>query len=245
MTSRNKGSTLITGATSDIGSKFAIHRSYLDESLIIHGRSIEKLKALRSVLDPECEVIVWCQDFADLTHVFEGLRLLLESHSVFISRFVHCAGALSILPFRRFDLALTSEIFNINTLSAIEVLRVLSCKPFRLRLQSIVLLSALFAKFGDKGNAIYAASKGALNSLVKSLAVEHPNWRINSLLLGAIRTSMTDHLYKSVRGPATFDRYILGTGTPEDVIPTLDFLLSGSLWMTGQEISLDGGASIN
>ena len=105
-------------------------------------------------------------------------------------------------------------------------------------------LDDYFSKFGDKGNAVYSSSKGALNSLVKGLAVEFPKTRFNSLILGAVRTRMTEHLFEAGSDPSRFARYILGTGQPSAVADAVDFLLKEDLWMTGQEVFLDGSASV-
>jgi len=55
---------------------------------------------------------------------------------------------------------------------------------------------------------------------------------------------MTEHLFESDFDAKRFDRYILGTGSPDQVADAVDFLLKETLWMTGQEIFLDGGASV-
>jgi 3-oxoacyl-[acyl-carrier protein] reductase len=137
------------------------------------------------------------------------------------------------------------SIFNVNVFSIIEIMRVLASKSKREHLKSVVLLSAYFSKFGDKGNVVYSSSKGALNSMVKGLAVEFPQSRFNSLILGAVRTRMTEHLFQEASDPTRFARYILGTGQPSVVADAVDFLLKDDLWMTGQEVFLDGGASIS
>ena len=149
------------------------------------------------------------------------------------------------MPLRLFELQDTMSIFNVNVFSIIEIMRALASKSKREHLRSVVLLSAYFSKFGDKGNVVYSSSKGALNSMVKGLAVEFPQSRFNSLILGAVRTRMTEHLFQEESDPTRFARYILGTGQPSVVADAVDFLLKDDLWMTGQEVFLDGGASIS
>jgi NAD(P)-dependent dehydrogenase (short-subunit alcohol dehydrogenase family) len=55
---------------------------------------------------------------------------------------------------------------------------------------------------------------------------------------------MTENLFSEGGDSQRFARYLLGTGCPNDVADAIDFLLKDGLWMTGQEIFLDGGASI-
>jgi 3-oxoacyl-[acyl-carrier protein] reductase len=237
--------TLITGATSSLGAEIARRRASTD-SLLLHGRNLDELTALANELAKETEVKIWCRDFIDPTGLHADLLKLLGDEAIQIRRVVHAAGCIKILPFRRFELEETIKIFNVNVLSIIEILRVLTRSAYRPHLHSVVFLSAFFSKFGDKGNAIYSSSKGALNSLIKGLAVEFSHIRFNALLLGAVRTKMTEHLFSNANGNDNnrFSRYLLGTGKPDDVANAVDFLLSDDLWMTGQEISFDGGASV-
>jgi len=240
----NKASyTLITGATSTIGAEVARRRSSTDR-LLLHGRDIWALDALAAELAAVTEVRTWCRDLASPEGLHAEFLQLLESGDIHVERVVHAAGHLKILPLRSFELVDTMAIFNVNVFSIIEILRVLARKPHREFLRSVVFLSALFSKFGDKGNAVYSSSKGALNSLIKGLAVEFPQTRYNSLILGAVRTRMTEHLFSQGDDSQRFARYLLGTGRPNDVADAIDFLLKDGLWMTGQEIFLDGGASI-
>lgn len=237
------GYTLITGATSTIGAEVARRRSSTDR-LLLQGRDAKALETLASELRAFTEVRTWCRDLVRSEGLHEEFRLLLERDDICVERVVHAAGHLKILPFRSFSLTDTIDIFNVNVFSIVEMLRVLASKPYREHLHSVVLLSAYFSKFGDKGNAVYSSSKGALNSLVKGLAVEFPQTRYNALILGAVRTRMTEHLFSHGSDPHRFSRYLLGTGRPVDVAYAVDFLLKDDLWMTGQEIFLDGGASI-
>lgn len=234
--------TLITGATSSLGAEVARRRASTD-GLLLHGRNLDQLTALANELAKETEVKIWCRDFINPVGMHAELLKILEDEAIQVRRVVHAAGYIKILPLRLFELDETIKIFNVNVLSIIEILRVLTRGAYRPHLHSVVFLSAFFSKFGDKGNAIYSSSKGALNSLIKGLAVEFTHIRFNALLLGAVRTNMTEHLFINDDN-SRFSRYLLGTGQPYDVANAVDFLLSDDLWMTGQEIFFDGGASV-
>ncbi len=235
--------TLITGATSSIG-KAVARRCSKKENLLLHGRDAKALAEFASEIGNTNEIKIWCCDFEKLDGLHEEFLRMLDQEGIQVTKVVHAAGHLKILPFRSFKFHETINIFNINVFSIIEILRGLACKPHRDHLKSVVVISAFFSKFGDKGNAVYSSSKGALNSLIKGLAVEFPQTRFNSIILGAVRTKMTEHLFEMDSDAKRFDRYILGTGSPDQVADAVDFLLMDTLWMTGQEIFLDGGASI-
>jgi NAD(P)-dependent dehydrogenase (short-subunit alcohol dehydrogenase family) len=235
--------TLITGATSSLGRAVALSCAKRG-NLLLHGRDVDALNRFATEISGAHEIKVWCRDLGELEGLNEAFLAMLNREDIRITKVVHAAGHLKILPFRSFKFQDTMNIFSVNVFSIIEILRGLACKPHRDHLKSVVMISAYYSKFGDKGNAVYSSSKGALNSLIKGLAVEFPQTRFNSIILGAVRTKMTEHLFNSDADSKRFERYILGTGKPDQVADAVDFLLKDTLWMTGQEIFLDGGASI-
>ena len=99
---------------------------------------------------------------------------------------------------------------------------------------------------GQPWSAAYCASKGAVDALVRSLAVElAPAVRVNSVLPGIMLTEMSEHWVESPSYRAMRDRFPLGFGTPEDVVGVVEFLLSDSArWLNGQQITIDGGRTI-
>jgi NAD(P)-dependent dehydrogenase (short-subunit alcohol dehydrogenase family) len=96
--------------------------------------------------------------------------------------------------------------------------------------------------------SIYGSTKGALDSLMRCLAIElAPKVRVNSVLPGGVKTEMTASIYENKelidRMEAT---YPLGFGYPEDIYEAVNFLLSDkSRWITGQQFTVDGGRTIN
>ena len=83
---------------------------------------------------------------------------------------------------------------------------------------------------------------------MKSLAMElAPNIRVNSVLPGAVRTSLTEHIFEE---EALINRmketYPLDLGSTIDIYEAVKFLLSNeSRWITGQQIYVDGGRTVN
>jgi NAD(P)-dependent dehydrogenase (short-subunit alcohol dehydrogenase family) len=114
---------------------------------------------------------------------------------------------------------------------------------------SLVVTSSLSSLEGQARSPHYAASKGALNALVRGLAVELARHRIrvNAIIPGWIETPMTD----SVLSWETFERKVLPRvplrrwGRPEDFGPIAVLLASpASEYLTGQTVCIDGGYSI-
>ena len=236
---------LISGATSDIG--FAIAKDLaINYNLILHGRDFEMINKLKSEIENKKKILLWEYDLNNVEKLSADFTLFLETNLIAVESFIHVAATIKILPIKSFKLDYSNKIFNVNFFSAVEIIRSLLLKSNRENFNNIILISAYFSKFGNKGNSIYAATKGALDSLVKSLAVElAPKVRVNSILPGAIRTKMTNHLFEDKNHMTGYrNKYLLGEGSAKDISNMVLFLLSNnSSWITGQNIFVDGGAS--
>ena len=101
------------------------------------------------------------------------------------------------------------------------------------------------------GATSYSASKGAISSVIKVMALEMATKkiRVNSVCPGMVMTEMVDNLEAISSNQLKKDEkenYPLGYGTPEQVANAIVFLLSdASSWITGTNLVIDGGASIH
>ncbi len=236
--------TLVSASTSDIGE--AIVRKIIPQcNVILHGRDKEKLEIISSKFSSK-KILIWHFDLENVGEIKSNLNSFLSENQIVIDSFVHCAGAIKILPVKHFSLDNARQIFDINFFSALEIIKVLLLKRNEKALSNIVFISAMFSKYGNKGNSIYTASKGAIDSFVKSLAVElAPKIRINSVLPGGLNTKMTSHLFSDpVYMEKYKEKYLLGEGSAVDIASMVNFLLSEeSRWITGQNYMVDGGCS--
>ena len=248
ITSQNKDSLLITGASSGLGREIALRLS-VDHRLILGGRDEERLqRSLADCCSPD-KHLVWRHDLKDVDGIAEGLADFLAAHHVHVAGLVHCAAQLNVLPLRSLMPAMVRDSFQANVLSAMELVRTLTKKRInQQRLSSVVFISSIASRFGAKGFSAYSATKGALDALMKSLAVElAPEVRVNSVLPGALRTAMTESMFRDpqIAGRMAAD-YPLGIGLPSDVVDAVEFLLSDKArWITGQQFVVDGGRTTN
>jgi len=89
-------------------------------------------------------------------------------------------------------------------------------------------------------------SKAAVLGLTRQLAAElAPDVRVNSVAPAAIKTNFARALYEGREGELA-DKYPLKRlGLPEDVAGPVAFLLSdAAAWITGQNLVIDGGATL-
>jgi NAD(P)-dependent dehydrogenase (short-subunit alcohol dehydrogenase family) len=243
-----KSYIIITGSSQGIGRCMAIKLSNF-YNIILHGRNIEKLKETKSLCSKQNEQIIFICDLLETEKIENRLSDFIISMNIEIIHYVHCAGFMKMVPLKMVTLDIINATFNTNIHSAILFSKVLTQKRVNGgALKSIVFISSNISNFGAKAFSVYAASKGAIDSLMRCLAVElSPKVRINSVLPGAIETPMTKNIYED---KDTLDRiantYPLGLGKSEDIFEIVNFLISEKArWITGQQITVDGGRTIN
>jgi len=239
---------LITGASSGIGREISVQISQ-QYNLIIHGRDRQKLESVKQDCNHQSVVVIWQNDLNDVENIEISLKEFIKTNKISVSAFVHSAGYMKMLPLKATNLKILNETMNINLYSAILISKVLANKVVNgSDLSGIVFISSNISNFGSKAFSAYAASKSALDGFMRCLAVElAPNVRVNSVLPGGVRTAMTEAIYEN---PQVIERmksqYPLGLGETSDIANAVSFLLSDqSRWVTGQQITVDGGRTIN
>ena len=239
--------TLITGASSGIGRAVALRLSR-ERSLLLHGRDAARLEETRKLCEDPDRHALWPCDFEDPARISPSLVRLLDPYR-HIDAFVHCAGIAALLPARSVDHHAALATLNVNFLSAVETLNLLLKKKVNAQqLQAVVLISSIYSRTGARAHSAYCASKAALDGWMRALAVElAPAVRVNSVLPGAIATPMAAAAMEEPDVAEKLRRdYPLGPGDPGDIAAAVEFLLSPSArWITGQEIVVDGGRTVN
>lgn len=112
------------------------------------------------------------------------------------------------------------------------------------RYGKVVNVASIIGMIGNAGQTNYAASKGGLIALTKSLAKElaSRNINVNAVAPGFIETPMTAKLPKDYKKQMLENIPMGKFGSPEDVAKVCLFLASSeSDYMTGQVIVVDGG----
>lgn len=239
---------IVSGASSGIGRRISIGLSST-YNVILNGRNIERLLETKEKCSVNTEHLIFSRDLSNVIGLEEDLSSFINEHNIEILKFVHCAGFMKMVPLKTINIETINTTFATNLFSAALIIKVLTSRKFNNNaLSSVVLISSNISNFGAKAFSIYGASKAGLDGLMRSLAVElAPKVRINSVLPGAVKTEMTESIFEDNE---TVDRmsacYPLGLGNTNDIYEIVEFLLSEKAqWITGQQIIVDGGRSIN
>jgi len=167
-----------------------------------------------------------------------------------VNYFVHAAGIHLIKPVRIINEKDIDKVININLKSPMLISKyLLNDKIFKCP-SSVVLISSVVGVVGSSGHSIYSASKAGVIGLTKSLSIELSRFkiRVNSISPGVIKSSLFSNYSNQVTtdiNKKVIDSHPLGIGNFSDINHAVKFLLShNSKWITGHNLILDGGYSV-
>lgn len=236
---------LVTGASSGIGRVTATLLSKLGARLTLVGRSEERLLETKQMLEGS-EHVVEPMDLSQASKIPSWMKHIAKESGAF-SGVVHSAGIQGVAPVRFLKDDDFTHMMNVNVNSAVQLAKGFRQKGVLGESGSLVFISSVVGIVGQAGIASYSASKGAINSLTRCLALEFApeSIRVNCVAPGIVNTEMTENL-KSKLGDDQFqsarDMHPLGIGDPEDVANAVVFLLSRTAkWITGSTLVVDGG----
>lgn len=235
---------LVTGSSSGIGRSVAIECSKVGAKVIISGRNKERLERTFSELEGDGHLML----AADLTDE-EDLNRLVSSIDK-IDGVVHVAGKVEPKPFQFLNRKEIDEIMNINFYAPVLLSTLLLKKKKINKPGSMVFISSISGTLCSYiGGSAYSASKGAINGILKGMALDLAprQIRVNSVIPGMIDTGIFDGsgiTQENLENDRK--RYPLGRyGTPEEVAYAVIYLLSdASSWCTGTNLLLDGGYTL-
>lgn len=237
---------LITGSAKRIGAAIArtLHAAGYD--VVLHYRhSAEAMHALCAELElvrPNSTLAV-AADLADVS-ALPGVVEAGAAHFGRLDALVNNASAYYATPVATTSEAQWDELFAVNARAPYFLCQA-AAPHLRESCGAIVNLADIYAQHPTAELSAYAASKAALISVTKSLALAlAPLVRVNAVAPGAI--AWPEHGPDARRKQSIVDRTPLARiGTMDEVCSAVAWLLSEANFTTGQILCVDGGRNIS
>ena len=244
---------LVTGASGGIGSAIARSLAAQGERLAVSGSNSAKLRAFRDELDEHTP-----QHLQKVDHVAITCDLSrADDVEKLVPAAVASLGKLDILVnnagITRDNLAMRMKdeewdaVIRINLEAAFRLMRAAARPMMKARFGRIVTITSVVGATGNPGQLIYAAAKGGLTAMTKSLAQELASRGItaNCVAPGFIRTAMTETL-PDAQKDALNARIPMGRmGEGEDIGAAVAYLCSREAgYVTGQTLHVNGGMAM-
>tara|TARA_B110000858_G_scaffold21187_1_gene21391 strand:- start:698 stop:1447 length:750 start_codon:yes stop_codon:yes gene_type:complete len=242
----NKKHGIVTGAGKGIGLaivKLLLINNY-SITAITRSKSV-KLENLKKVYKKNLEIIYY--DLSSIEGLEKMFTLIFKNNKP--SFLINNAGTRSR---NRLDLTTNEELIRVNNLNYLSPFIITkkylkNIKKKDRYSHSIISITSIVGPRGFSELSAYAASKGALEAGMKSLAIEYAekNVRINCVAPGFIKSSYFSNfkkdkpeLYKWTLDKTPMNRW----GNSEEVANVVEFLVSEkSSYITGSVIYVDGG----
>jgi 3-oxoacyl-[acyl-carrier protein] reductase len=229
---------LITGATGGIGGAIARKMKEAGATVVVSGRNVAKMDA-----EFGDEYIKIPCDLAADGGAVELVMNTIEAAGK-IDILINNAGITRDTLLMRMTDDQFDEVINTNLRSCFKMCRAAIMPMMKNRFGRIINMASIIGTIGGPGQANYAASKGGMIAMTKSIAAEVASRGItaNAIAPGFIQTPMTDvlpdELKKTYLAQIPAGRF----GEPEDIANACVFLASDEAsYINGQVLHVNGG----
>ena len=242
---------IITGASRGIGLSSALKLANKGFDIAICGRKINELrKASKIISSYKVNCYYKVCDVSNEVSVKKFIKTIIGKN-IKIDILVNNAGIQFIKSFEKLKTSEWKNVIDINLNGYFYFIKHVGKYMIKQKYGKIINISSVLSKFAIPGRAPYSVSKAGIESLTRSVASEWAKYNIsvNSISPGHISTDLIEKQIKN----GTLKKSILKKrsvvnkiGNVEDVSKIVEFLsISNSNFITGENIVVDGGFSIN
>ncbi len=240
---------IVTGGNGGIGRGIALALAGAGASVAILGRNPKKndqvLGELKAMGNPVLALVLDVADRAALAPAVARVEQTLGGVDILVNNagIANVSGGVLQETPLDWDRVIETQLNSVFLLSKLVARGMVERKRGK-----IINIGSMFSYFGSGIAPSYAAAKGAIVQLTKSMAVELAphNIQVNAIAPGWIETDMTAPLRGTPYGDEILMRTPAGRwGKPEEMGGTAVFLASSaSDFVTGETIRVDGGYAI-
>lgn len=234
---------IVTGAAGGIG--YATAEKFLEEGakVVICDMAAEKLEAAAKELGQKGEVMWAAVDICDEQAVNNMAKQANERFGS-VDILINIAGITKDAQFYKMDLAQFQKVIDVNLMGSVTMCKAVVPYMMEKGWGRIINTSSVSALAGNFGQTNYAASKGAILSLTRSMGHELAKYGItvNAIVPGAILTPMTMAIPEDIRAQKASKFPTKRWGEPREIANVYAFLASDEAsYVNATSVTVDGG----
>jgi NAD(P)-dependent dehydrogenase (short-subunit alcohol dehydrogenase family) len=241
---------LITGAGSGIGQETALLFAKEGAIVLVNDLSLEAASVtVNKIREANGQAEAYQADVTNEEQVADMINAMIKKFGK-IDVLFNNAGISGVGVLHELELGKWNKVMEVNVNSVFVVSKFVVPHMMAAQAGSIINMSSCIAEIGLANRAVYAASKGAILALTKSMQVDYAqhNIRVNALMPGTIFTPFVEDYIAKDPNPeaaiASIKKRQLGgdLGKPIDVAYAALYLASDeSRFMMGTPFMIDGG----
>ena len=232
---------LITGASGGIGK--VLSKKFIDNKckIIFTSSNNNKLNDLQNLYGSDH--LYYKLDLRNISDLNKSMEAITNENKD-IEILINNAGLTNDNLLLRMKEEQWNDVINVNLNSNFYIIKSILPNMLKNKTGKIIGISSVVALTGNPGQSNYTASKAAIISMYKSLAIEvaQRNININLIAPGFIKSPMTDKLNEVQKNTIMEKIPMKRFGYPEDIANLAIFLASSnSSYITGQTFHVNGG----
>ena len=237
----------VTGSSRGIGKQVALFLAKAGADVVVSYKNSESeanevAATIRNDYGRKAYIVQL--DTASFESCSSAYNKIVEESSSSVDILVNCAGITRDNLFLMTELKDWEDIISTNLLGYVHTTKLVLQEMMFKRWGRIVNISSVAATKGGRGQANYAATKGAVEAMSRSLAVEvaRQGVRVNCIAPGVIDTSMSEEVRSLAKDEILKRQLIKRFGRPEEIAAWVLMLCSDwGDFLTGTTIHIDGG----